>query len=115
MKKRTEALIAERKRGYLDYQVEKAIEKGGLGNRFASLTKPLQSIDKTPNFDVKSVCKQDSTDEEAAEECADFFSAISDEFTPLDLSQLPSTYSQILPHIHHTEVATRLRFLNALE
>ena len=37
VKKKTEELIRERKRGYLGYQVEKAVELGGLGNRIAGL------------------------------------------------------------------------------
>ena len=63
--------------GYLDYQVEKASEKGGLGNRFAALTKPLQAREKKPNFDVKSVCTPGASNLEAAEQCADYFSVIS--------------------------------------
>ena len=50
VKKRTEAIIVERKRGYLEYQIKKAEEKGGLGNRFAALTKPLSSVDKKNQF-----------------------------------------------------------------
>ena len=107
--RRTEQIIKERKRGYLEYQVEKAVEKGGLGNRFASLTKPLQSVDKIPNFDVKSVCLPGCIDLEAANECAVYFSAISNEFRPLDLSNLPTTYDLSLPRIDHVEVASRLR------
>ena len=80
-KKGTESLLAERKQGYLDYQVLMASEKGGLGNRFAALTKPLSSVDKKPNFNVKDICKPGSSDQSAAEECADFFSTISNEFT----------------------------------
>ena len=111
VKRKTEELIRDRKRGYLDYQVEKAVEKGGLGNRFAALTKPLQSIDKKPNFDVKTLCAEGASDFQAANECAEFFGAISDEFTPLDISRLPSTYSVRLPYIDHTEVARRLRVM----
>ena len=111
VKKRTEELIRERKQGYLEYQVKKSVEKGGLGNRFAALTKPLQSVDKVPNFDVKSVCHPGSSDLEAANECADYFSAISDEFEPLDLGALPVTYSLPLPHIDQREVADRLRVM----
>ena len=88
VKKRAERLIVERKRGYLDYQVEKSSEKRGLGNRFAALTKPLSSVDKKPNFEVKDLCRTGSLDAEAAEECADYFSRISNEFTPIDLSRL---------------------------
>ena len=86
VKKKTEEIIRDRKRGYLNYQVEKAVEKGGLGNCFAALTKPLQTIDKKPNFDVRTLCSAGASDLKVSEECADFFSAISDEFTPLDLS-----------------------------
>ena len=43
VKKRTEAIIREQKKGYLDYQVEKSSEKGSLGNHFAALTKPYQT------------------------------------------------------------------------
>ena len=109
VKKRTEEIIRERKRGYLDYQVLKAQEKGGLGNRFASLTKPLRSVDKVPNFDVKSLCRAGASDKEAAEECASYFSAISDEFVPLDMSKLPTTYSVPLTFISHGEITKRLR------
>ena len=96
VKKKTETIIRERKQGYLNYQVEKAEERGGLGNRFASLTKPLRSVDKQPNFDVKTLCTPGASDKEAAEECADYFSAISDEFVPLDMSALPVIYSKKL-------------------
>ena len=77
VKRKTEEIIRDRKRGYLEYQVEKAVEKGGLGNRFASLTKLLQTVDKRPNFDVKSVCTSGATDLEAANKCENFFSTIS--------------------------------------
>ena len=89
--------------------MEKAVEKGGLGNRFAALTKPLQSVDKIPNFDVKEMYSAGCSDLEAANECADFFSAISDEFVLLDLSRIPSTYSLRLPRIEFADIAFRLR------
>ena len=93
VKKKTEQIIRERKRGYLDYQVVKAKEKGGLGNRFAALTKPFQSVDKLPNFDVRTLCEPGASDFEAVEQCADYFSAISNEFVPLDMENLPVTFS----------------------
>ena len=97
VKKRTEQIIRERKKGYLDYQLKKASEKGGMGNRFAALAKLFMSVDKVPNFDVKTLCSNGASNFQAAEECADYFSAISDEFQPLDLSTLPTTYSVQLP------------------
>ena len=109
VKKRTQKLINERKRGYLDYKVQKAEEKGGLGNRFASLTKLLLSRDKKPNFDVKTLCAPGSTNHQAAEECADYFSSISDEFLPLDMSKLLSSFSQKISHISQSDISRRLR------
>ena len=109
VKRRTEAIIRERKKGYLDYQVKKSSEKGGLGNRFAALTKPYQTVDKTPNFDVKTLCDPGASDLEAAEQCADYFSAISNEFVPLDMSNLPSTYSSPRVPITMEEIAVRLK------
>ena len=108
VKKKTEQIIRERKKGYLEYQLEKASEKGGLGNRFAALVKPFMNVDKVPNFDVKTVCKDGASDLEAAEECADYFSAISDEFEPLDLEALPSTYSLRLTNISRSDIIKRL-------
>ena len=106
---KTEKLIKERKQSYLNYQVIKAKERGGLGNRFAALTKPFSSVNKTPNFDVKDVCGDGATDLQAAEECADYFSAISDEFVPLNVNDLPETFSVRLTPVTHLEIAARLR------
>ena len=65
-------------------------------------------MDKVPNFDVKTLCVPGATDVQAAEECADYFSAISNEFTPLDVSKLPVTYSIPLARISWQEIAIRL-------
>ena len=62
VKRRTESIIKERKKGYLEYQVTKASERGGLGNRFAALAKPFMSVDKAPNFDIKSLCSEGASD-----------------------------------------------------
>ena len=109
VKKKTEAIIRERKQGYLNYQVEKAKEKGGLGNRFAALTKPFMSVDTAPNFDVKTLCRDGASDLECAEECANYFSAISNEFVPLDMDNIPSTYSLTLLKPTREEIMGRLR------
>ena len=109
MKKRTEQIIRERKRGYLDYQVQKAEERGGLGNCFEAPTKPVQSVDKTPNFDVKSVCTPGSSDLAPTEECTDYFSAISNKFVPLDMANLPETFSLPLLHIDQCAISRRLQ------
>ena len=61
-------------------------------------------MEKVPNFDVKTLCKDGASDLEAVEECADYFSAISDEFQPLDLTALPSTYSLHLIPIDRTDI-----------
>ena len=109
IKKRTEEIIRERKRVYLEYQVKKSSEKGGLGNRFAALAKPFMSVDKVADFDVKTLCSEGASDIQAAEECADYFSAISDEFVPLDVSLLPSTHSIRLIPVQRTEIIKRLK------
>ena len=67
------------------------------------------SVDKIPNFDVKSLCTEGITDLQAAEECADYFSAISDEFVPLDMSNIPSTYSLPLQRVSRDEITARLK------
>ena len=55
------------------------------------------------------MCSAGCLDLEAANECADFFGVFRDEFVPLDLSLIPSTYSLRLPRIDFTEIAFRLR------
>ena len=48
------------------------------------------------------------SDAQAAEKCADFFSRISDEFTPLDMEALPVTFSCPFQRIDIMEIARRL-------
>ena len=87
----------------MESQVEKAAEKGGLGNSFVSLTIKalLERGQGAPNFDNKSLCPPGVTNLEAAETCADYFSAISDEFLPLDMGKLPTTFSSPLIDVYY--------------
>ena len=73
--------------------MEKSSEKGGLGNRFAALTKHFQTMDKTPNFDVRTLCDPGASDLQAAEQCAD----------------IPTTYSSPRIPITIQEIAVRLK------
>jgi hypothetical protein len=59
-------------------------------------------------FDCRSLYPGLSA-EDTAEEVAAYFNGISNEFEPLHVNDIPSTYKKTLPRFEPYQVATRLR------
>ena len=107
MKKLTDRLLAKRKERYMGSQRDVLLTDDANQNFFKN-AKAFWTGEKPLEFDVQEL-SPDKTDKEIAEALADHFNAISDEFSPLDTGQIPTTHNRSLPILLPFQVAGRLR------
>ena len=107
LKKVTVTLIARRRRMYMDTQRDVLLQEDSERCFFKNI-KSYGSKEKPKQFDVRALTPNFS-DKECAEKLADHFNAISQEFQPLEPSQIPRTFSEPLPSLEVFQVAGRLR------
>ena len=79
--------IRDRKRGYMNNQKEHLLASDANRNFFKHV-KNFSKFEKPPQFDVRDLLPG-KTDEQAAEELADYFITVSREFEPLQPSDIP--------------------------
>ena len=106
-KKKTTAMVCERKRAYMDNQRGHILAKDSNRN-FYKHVKNFNKLEKPPIFEVRSLLP-DKSDNDVAEELAEFFIRVSREFDPLTQDQIPTTYLVGLPILRKYEVASRIR------
>ena len=107
MKKKTDDMLRERKRGYLDTQKGHILAEDANRNFFRHV-KSFSSIEKPKQYDVRELFPG-KNDSEVAEELAKYFNAVSDEFEPLEPAQIPETRGRLIPLLENYEVSARIR------
>ena len=99
--------IRKNKREYYDKEAEKAGRLGAPGIPFKIL-KHVTDPDKRSTWTVNEL-HLGQGDRELSNELAEFFSKITDCYTPLDLNNLPVTYSAPFNQVEPYEVAKRIK------
>ena len=107
-KKRTKEAVKERKRKYFDRQKDHLLASDANRN-FYKYVKNFGEAERPKMFDVRELVGEGKTDEEIAEELAEYFNRISKEFEPLGPGDIPCTRDKDLPVLQEYEVATRIR------
>ena len=108
MKKYTNDLISKSKKEYYDKYVKEAKEKSDPGLYYKMISR-LKSKEAPKPFRVQSLFEKSKSDDEIAELVADFFTKISDGFTPLSpdcLQRLEESNNKIC--LQRESVAKRL-------
>ena len=101
--------ICESKKNYLNKTIEKLTEKGGNKTPYVAI-KNLRSYDRPRMWDVRDI-DPGKTDSELAEDMGTFFSSISDEFRPLDPSDLPDSYEKPMAPLQEYEVSAKIKHM----
>ena len=107
IEKRTRQLIGERKKKYNETTRDKFINKTD-SKSFHKGVKAFLSAKETEKWDARSLYPG-KTDREIAELLADYFNGISQEYDPLDITKIPTTYERRIPPLTAPDIATRLR------
>ena len=102
-------LIDQRRRGYLEDQRAK-LTGSDATKHFYSTIKNYKSAERPAQYDVRDLFPGLS-DSEAANELALFFNRISQEFKPLDSSDIPKTSNRKIELLEPYQVSARLRKL----
>ena len=106
-RKKPDALVLKRKRGFLDKQKEHLLAEDANRN-FYKHVRNFSKLECPKLFDVRDLVPG-KTDEEVAETLAVLFNRISQEFDELREGEIPETYSTGLPTLRTHEVAARIR------
>ena len=101
-----EKYLKKRRDVFLQNQREKVIG-GEASKAFFKNVKSFNSVEKPKAFDIRDL-EPDKTDEQVASSAADYFNRISREFSPLQPSDIPSTYFRQLPALSEEIVMKRL-------
>lgn len=80
-KKKTDEAVKKRKRGLLDIQREKLLDKDASRN-FYRHVKNFGRAEKPKLIDVRDVMPSGQSDQKTAKVLADYFNRVSDEFEP---------------------------------
>ena len=107
IKKIIEDLIEKRRERYAGSQKDALLASDGERNFFKNV-KSYKCCEREKPFDVTDLFPGKS-DQEVSELLADHFNAISNEFEPIDMNNIPSTYSTPLHRISAEEISSRLR------
>ena len=106
-KDHTNSLIKESKRDFYNDAVERLKARGSSQLPYKAL-KELAIPDRPPSWTINSL-RPHSTNEALAEELADYFVRITDEFVGLDPDLAPTTFPSPFPTLMPHEVAERIR------
>ena len=106
-RKKVDEYIRARKRGHMDSQKMHLLEDDANRN-FYRHVKCFSSVEKPKEFDVRELLPG-KPDNEVAEHLAEYFNAVSCEFSPLQPHEIPRTTAAGLPELQKFEVSTRLR------
>ena len=106
LKKTTKTMIRNRKKKFYDKEIEKLSQEGSHQIPY-KLLKNIADTERPPAWSVKELAEGRS-DSELAEHAADYFSSISQEFPPLDLTSIPTSYDLPVEDIRQSDIADRL-------
>ena len=92
LKATTNKMIKERKQAYYHKECEKLKEEGSHSVPYRAL-KALSLAERPPTFDPGQI-KPELTEQELADDMAEFFASISADFLPIELNALPTTFDR---------------------
>ena len=107
-KKRTADAVKKRKRVFFDRQREHILDEDASRN-FYKHVRNFGKAERPKLFDVRELLPAGLSDKEAADNLADYFNRIAQEFEPLGPGDIPCTRDKTLPELHEYEVASRIR------
>ena len=107
-KRITNEAVRKRKRGFLDIQREKLLSSEASRN-FYRQVRSFGAAERPRLFDVRDLMPEGQSDELTAENLAEYFNRVSNEFEPLRPNEIPCTREKELPILHEYEVAGRIR------
>ena len=107
MKKTIDDIIRDRKKGYME-EKKKQLTSEDANRSFFRLVKAFNTPEKPQTFDVRSLCPGMS-DPQVANNLADFFNRISEEFDPLSPDQIPVAHWRRLEPLSPHEVSARIK------
>ena len=99
-------MIDRSKKNFFDKETEELMKKGAHNMPWKALTN-LGNVERGPHWAVMDM-RPGSTVDQVAEELADHYSAISQEFTPITNDDIPITYDRPTPEITPEHVQERL-------
>ena len=100
---KVEKYLEGRRQGFLQRQRDKFSGPDAARNFFKNV-KSYKSAEKPKEFSIQTL-RPDKSEAEVAEEAAHFFNRISNEFTPLEPGDIPSTYHRDIPLLSPANVA----------
>ena len=107
VKSLTDGMVARRKKKYYQAEAEKLAQEGSHTTPYKAL-KNICEKERAPTWTVRSIRTSVSA-EEQAEELADYFAAISQEFLPLNMKAIPKPDKQrTVNDVTTTDVASRI-------
>ena len=101
LKKETVAWVARRKKGYFD-NLKGNLLDGNVQN-FYTYVRAIHGQDKPEQWTPRKI-RPHQTDKETAEEMAAFFCRISNQYSPLDMNDIPTVPEKPLPIISEQQV-----------
>ena len=107
IKKEVASEIHIKRKEYYDKEAIKAGSSSAPSAPFKVL-RHMNDSEKRPTWTVNEL-RSDLTDSELSEDLASYFSVITDEFEPIDLSSLPMTFSTPFSAVEPHEVAERIK------
>ena len=99
-------MLEKRKEKYVLVQKDNLLAKDSDRAYLKNVTAYKTSSHPKP-YDIRLLFPG-KTDAQVAEELADYFTEVSNEFSPLEPDQVPVTYDGGLPHLEAHEVAARI-------
>ena len=106
LKRRMDAMIKERISGF-NYHIRDKFINNTDSKAFHKGVKCFLTAEETAQWDARSLLPGDN--DLTVAKLADYFNGISQEYEPLDLSTLPTTYDREFPPLTVSGVANRLR------
>ena len=105
--KKLSTAIVRKRRGAYNTEKRAKLLAAGPKDYFRCIRSFLSS-ENTAAWDIRSLLP-DKNDYEVAEEMAVFFNRISNEYQPLSLEEIPSTFDEPLPELTHAGVVKLLK------
>ena len=106
-KVRIEDIVRQRKKEYLKTQKGHILADDASRNFFKHV-KNFNTIEKPKQFDVRELLPGKS-DIEVTETLAEYFNRVSQEFDPLQPSEIPQTRTRSMPGLQYHEVSKRIK------
>ena len=106
-------MIKARKRNYYKNEVAKLTEAGAHTVPYETL-RSIADTEQGPDRSIDQL-SPGAQPSQIAEEAAKYFSSISQEFAPLDLTKIPTTYERPLPPLTVHEISERLKTMKKPE